>query len=438
MLTLAAATSCGEPPSYLVRWKLIERSGKVDDLTSVKQCADVGISKVRITTRRDQVVVDWREYPCFQAAFEHGEGVEGPALPPGEYEVEVEGLRRTGEPWSCELEPCIAFAGSTVTVAAGELPQIEVELRAPPECDDGIDNDRDGRVDGKDPGCVLDPSGPEAADSGLALFQIKVGFLGSPAVKPVNVMVRALRLEVDGELLELVMADQLDTSQYPFRLPLIGRSIDPGDHLFSIVAVDNHGVPLTSAYEEPLNIEADQPGYLDKDFDFGSEQFLAPIIQPFALTVGLTLDQLGDVTSTCGLGGHAGVAIDRMRFRVKDQDGQSLDAATLGLAAMAGPIAVVDEDNGWVSSNCPTAMLRSADFTWGRYSLELEGRIGDVACFTSDGSLGLAPVGNAGAQSFFLQRIVDAQGAPPPGCEECFGNSDCSGQICDAGICKNK
>ncbi|MFO7568097.1 MAG: hypothetical protein R6X02_35985 [Enhygromyxa sp.] len=442
-LVLAAASSCAEPPSYLVRWKLVDSEGQVTELSSVKQCADVGISKVRVTTRRGSVVVDAQEYPCFPGAFERGEGVEVPALPPGEYEVQVEGLRRTGEPWVCEAEdeaePCVAFAQSTVIVAEDALPELEVELLQPPECDDGIDNDRDGRVDGKDPGCILDPSGSESADAGVALFQTSVSFLGSAAVKPANVSVQMIRLEVDGELLSQVPAFELDTSQWPFRLPLVSATYDPGEYLFSIYAADAAGNPLTSAHEVPLIVDQDYAGYVVGQFDFGSEQFLEPIVQPFAVIINLALDQLGELTSTCALGGVAGVGLDRMWFRVTDEDGQPLDAATASLTAMAGQLTPVDEADGWISFECPTAMLRSAELPWGRYALEIEGRIGDAVCFTSDGPLDLAPVpsGQASAQSFSLQRIVDERGVPPAGCEECFGPDDCSGQVCEAGICKD-
>jgi hypothetical protein len=439
-LTLVVASSCAEPPSYLVRWKLIDLEGEAATLTSVKQCADVGIAQVRVTTRRENVVVDSSTFACFPGAFERGDGVEIPAMPPGEYTVEVEGLRRTGEPWICEEDqPCIALARGSVTVVDGELPTVEVELLQPPECDDGIDNDRDGRVDGKDPGCILDPTGPESADAGVALFQTSVSFLNSPAVKPANVSVAAIRLEVDGELLEQVPAYELDTSQWPFRLPLIGRGYDPGDHLFSIYAVDGAGNPLTTAHEVPLSVDANQAGYVVGQFDFGSEQFLEPIIQPFAVLISLMLDPQGKRTSTCGLGGDLGVAIDRMWMRVTDEDGQALDVASLNLTAFAGVLAPVDEAGGWISVACPTSTVRSDALEWGRYVVELEGRIGAAVCFTGEEPQDLAPVptGQASAQNLYLRRVVDEQGAPPSGCEECFSTSDCSGQICDAGICKD-
>ena len=97
----------------------------------------------------------------------------------------------------------------------------------------------------------------------------------------------------------------------------------------------------------------------------------------------------------------------------------------------------VDEVDGWISFACPTSMVVSAPLSWGSYQLDAEARIGDVACFASAEPLALAPLGQAGAQNLLLSRIVDDQGAPPAGCEECSTSNDCSGQICEAGICKD-
>jgi hypothetical protein len=447
---------CGEPPSYLVRWKLVDEA-ELDDfdsateLTTVKQCADVGVSQVRVTTwRQNNTIVDRREYACFPGVFESDDAVEVPALPAGEYIVEVEGLRRTGAPWLCvddsatpEVDPCVAFAEASVTVAEGSLPTIEVVLLQPPQCDDGIDNDHDGRVDGKDPACILDPDGPESADSSVTLFQISVTFLDSEVVEPANVSVDGLLLAVDGEILDEVPATELDTSQWPFRLPLQTESYDAGVHTFSIVATDGVGNPRTEAFEVEFAVSEEAPGFVLEQFDFTADRFLEPIVEPIAANFGLLLDPADQTGPTCALGGFLGgapVTIERTFIRVTDEGGQPLDAATLALTGMGGGVVSMplDEAGGWVSFGCPTAGITSASLPWGSYQLEVEARIGDSVCFVSDGAQDLAPVGQSGAQDFYLQRVVDDQGAPPPGCEECSGDAECSGQICDAGICKDK
>jgi hypothetical protein len=449
-------SGCGEPPAYEVRWKLVDEAGLADpdaaaELSSVKQCADVGVSRVRVTTRRsDNTVADRQEYPCFPSAFAGGGAVEVPALPAGEYKVEVAGLRRIGEPWDCvddeatpEVEACVAFAEASVTVAEGSLPTVEVVLLQPPECDDGIDNDRDGLVDGRDPACLIDPTGPESADSSVTLFQLSVTFLDSAAVGPANVSVDALELTVDGEPLATVSAADLDTSQWPFRLPLVTERFEPGNHLFSIVAVDGQGQPRTQAIELEFNVSDDSAGFVLQQFDFDGGQFVEPIVEPIAATIALLLDP-GDVTGpTCTLGGSLGgatVSIEQTWLRVTDEDGQPLAAATLQLAGSSagGSIAPVDEAGGWISFACPTSSIGSAPLAWGSYGVEIEARIGAAVCFANEGVEPLTPQGQAGAQVFYLDRILDEQGAPPTGCEECAVDSDCSGQVCDLGICKDK
>lgn len=456
---LAWISGCAEPPAYEVRWRLIDEAGLADpsfeaatELRSVKQCADVGVMRVRVTTRYlDNRILDVREYPCFPSVFGSGGAVEVPALPSGEYQVEVRGLRRTGDPWVCvddpntpEVEPCVAWAKANVTVAEDSLPIVEVVLLRPPECDDGIDNDRDGRVDGKDPACILDPTGPESADSGATLFQLSVSFLASEVVRPANVGVTRLDLSVDGELFAQLPATQLDTSQWPFRMPLLSGRFDAGTHQFTLQPVGPDGTAKTLPFEREFMVNEDAAGFLLEHVEFELDSFVEPIIEPIAATAGLLLnpgDQTGPLCTLGGLLGGAPVTIERVGWRVTDaldQD-QPLDAATLALSGSAGGAGIepVDEADGWVSFACPSSVVSSVPLTWGSYQIEIRAQIGDVVCFRSDGVEELAPVGQAGAQSFTLDRVVDDQGAPPPGCEECEVDSDCSGQICDAGICKD-
>jgi hypothetical protein len=423
------------------------------ELSSVKQCADVGLMQVRVTTRHlDNRILDVRQYPCFPSVFGSGGAVEVPALPAGEYQVEVRGLRRTGEPWVCvddpntpEVEPCVAWAKANVTVAEGSLPIIEVVLLHPPECDDGIDNDGDGRVDGNDPACILDPTGPESANSGATLFQLSLSFLASEVVRPANVGVAALHLSVDGELFAMLPATQLDTSQWPFRLPLLSERFDLGTHVFTLQPVAADGTAKTLPFEREFTVSDEAAGFVLEHIEFGLDSFVEPIVEPIAATVGLRLDPGDQTGPLCTLGGFvdgAPVNIDRTWWRVTDtldQD-QPLDAATLGLTGSAGGVGIepLDEADGWVSFACASSAVRSVPLVWGSYEIEVRALIGDAVCFRSDGVEELAPVGQAGAQAFVLDRVVDDQGAPPPGCEECEVDSDCSGQVCDAGICKDK
>lgn len=456
---------CSEPPSFELRWKLADAEGAAT-LETVEQCSRVGVSKVRVTTLLggDDVctgtVVDAREYPCFSSDL----SVEGPTLEPGEYTLLVQGLRRTGEPWYCQLddpmvatvdgedtlvcvpdpeaEPCIARATTKVIVAEGSLPSLEVDLLSPPECDDGIDNDRDGRVDSRDPACILDVTGPEAADASVTVFQTSVSFLDSAAVKPFNVGVDALVLEVSGEPLAVIADYELDLTQWPYRLPLLAQGLDPGSYEFSITAVDAGLVPLTQAFTLPFMVDEDQAAFVLGQFDFTDDRFLEPIVQPISFSASLLLSPGASTGPSCELGGHTAdnqpIMIERVWVQVTDDANQTLDAATLGLtglAAIGGPITPVDEPGGWVSFECPSSVVSSAPLTWGAYDIEVQARIGAQACFSIP-MTELAPQPTS-AQDLYLERVL-VDDEPAVACHECDDDGGCSGQICVNHVCINK
>src|SRR5690606_3290788 len=198
---------------------------------------------------------------------------------------------------------------------------------------------------------------------------------------------------------------------------------------------------VTATQQVPFEVPLQQ--FVLEHFEFSHDQFLEPIEQPIAVSLGLVLNPADDGGPACTLGGYRGgalVSIERMCLRVTDESGQPLDVASSGLTNMAGldSLMPVDEAGGWISLPCPPTPIRSTDLLWGSYQLEVEARIGEVACFTSEGPRELAPLGQGSVQNILLTRIVDGQGAPPAGCEECLGDSDCSGQVCQAGICKDK
>ncbi|PRQ02794.1 hypothetical protein ENSA5_21470 [Enhygromyxa salina] len=487
-VSLGSLAGCAEQPSYLLSWTLVDAEAldeAPDDasLSSVKDCSEVGVSKVRVTTKLGGAVVDVSEYACFP-----GDAVEGPALEPGEYTLEVEGLRRSGEPWEPNEDmpatPRVAHDTATVSVSQGALPSVEFVLVAPPECDDGIDNDLDGKVDGKDPGCLLNAAtgasatGSEDAESGVALVRPSVSFLANEAVKPFNVGVGYILLEVEVEAeaesgtqtqwVEFAeVADwQLDLSSSPFGLPLL--SFDPAfyDALNTNFAGRTTALgpdlePVTEAIDFEFTVDGDQIGFVTEVFEFTSDLFIDPIIEPLRLSLGLQLGA-GD-TSICELNGYTDldddgklddpIALERVWVRVRDADDQALDAATLGLAANAhagGMIAPVDEAGGWVSFECPASNVSSAPLEWGSYRIEVEGRIGDETCFTlpeTDEGLaqGLAPQ-PVDAQELYLDRVVEDGGPPPAACAECNeldagapGARQCDGAtVCEDGICVTK
>jgi hypothetical protein len=416
---------CGQPPGFELSWRIADSLGDAPMLTAAKQCSDVGIFSVRVTIRSGDVVVSIDEHPCFSGV------VEGPPLEPGEYTIEVEGLRRNGEPWPFDPDvdlaaDRIAHDSESVVIIDGPLPSIEVVLLAPPECDDGIDNDRDGVVDGQDPGCeVLPLSGAprsESNDADDTLFQLAVRFLDSPAVKPFNVGVQNILLELDGELLAQVPSSQLDYAQSPFRLPLLARDLEGETPDLQITAMGADG-PLTET--QTLAVTS---AYVNEVIDFGSEAFLQPIVEPLAFLFD----------PTCSPGGQ--LVLDSMRVRILDENGDplvldTLSGNTIGGSTIVETLAGPDLD-GWFTFGCPVSMITSAPLTWGRYTIEAQARLASVTCFSTP-ITDLTPQ-PASAQTIALERVLnDGQ----PACPECSKDLDCvmqAGTICDDGLCVPK
>ncbi|MCY1004989.1 hypothetical protein OV079_05260 [Nannocystis pusilla] len=74
-LATVAAAGCAEDPSFAVRWRLqpldqVEVS-EAAELVSVDQCTELGISRIRVSTRDGgNALLDEREFPCFPAGSE--------------------------------------------------------------------------------------------------------------------------------------------------------------------------------------------------------------------------------------------------------------------------------------------------------------------------------------------------------------------------------
>lgn len=456
LFTLGAG-GCTEDPSYQLSWRLTDDaqvfagSGSAPALTAVSQCSEVGIAKLEVTTlAADGSIADISRYPCFPSVFAEGGAADGPTLAPGTYTLEIEGLRRTDEPWVCEPDPdlpdagpCVAQAQASVVVVEGRLPEVDFLMLSPPQCDDGIDNDDDGRVDEKDPACLIDPTSREDSDLGAVVFQLSTTFLDSRAVAPSDVGVRTLVVDVDGDEVLRIKTNSLDPAIWPYRLPAFSERYETGEHLLEITGLDSDDQPLTEALAVPFAANDAQSGFVLQQFDFLDTDFVEPIVEPFSIVVSLlAYPGASSFTSNCELGD--GTAVTSARMRVFDEDQSVLDPAGLGLSVEA-----TVEADGWVSIACPAASIESAPLTWGAYSIEIEALVDDAVCFDSayDVSVGplldpveaapLAPKGTGGAQNIVVARVLDDEGRPPPGCEECTVDENCDSGECSNGLCKD-
>jgi hypothetical protein len=427
---------CGQPPGFELRWRIADANAsdselsKAPPLETVKQCSEVGIFWVRVTAKLGEAEVWVDEFPC-AASIESG--VEAPPLEPGEYTIEVQGLRRNHEPWAFDSEagvPRIAYGETTVTVSEGGPPIVDAFLRAPPGCDDGIDNDLDGTVDSQDPGCEVEtPEGyGESNDADLTLFELEVTFLDSPVVKPVNVGVTGIRLEVvDTQFERTVSSHELDLSQSPFRLPLLTGEFDVGGELELMATAFGAGGDLTAPQTILFDVLEGEGTYVNGQFDFGSAMFLQPIVEPVVLVF----------EPGCSAGGS--LELERMRVRITDASDAVIDAATLGLSGstiVGGTvmsITPVEEAGGWISFECPSSFVSSNPLPWGNYRIEAQAQRASDTCFESP-VVELAPQ-PVGAQSLVLERVLIDD---VPVCSECTLDIDCPAQICDAGLCVDK
>ena len=454
------AVGCTEDPSYQLSWRLASDPAGLDDpasnpeLTAVSQCSEVGIAKLEVTTRDGKGdIVDVSRYPCFPSVFADGLPTDGPlALEPGEYTLEVQGLRRTGEPWTCDEDgpdPCVARAHATVSVAEGQLPEVEVVLLAPPQCDDGVDNDLDGRVDGHDPACLLDPTANEDFDAGAVVFQLTATFLDHQVVAPPDVRVTSLVGTVDGEELFTLNTAELDPAFWPYRLPVLSERYEPGMHTLAVVGIGQDGEARTAELVHEFSVNDEQAGFVLHQLDFSADQFLESIVEPFSLIA--TLERYPGAGATSLIQGcklSNGEPTGDMRIRVRDTDDQIVDLVALGMS-----VDIVDDGDGWVRMDCPVAPFSSGALTWGAYTMEAEVLVGETVCFADayDVTLGpldpvepapLAPKGSGGEQNLRLERVATALDGGgwdvPAECVECATSSDCtesSNLTCVDGLC---
>ena len=475
-------SGCTEDPSFTVRWKLAASADGLGDAQPPKdraECSLMGIDQVRVQTYNvtgDRVLVDERDYACFS------DGVaDGPALPAGVYDLEIFGLRRSGTEWSCvdlpltdqaisahaNCEPgdawcdcgeddacddhltcvprvdhptCTSGDGEEcrycIPCPARERAQIEVRddetaavdnvvLIAPRECDDGIDNDRDGRTDGADSACIRDPFASEADDSTDAVFVIGATFFdASPVVGCFELGIERfdLTIERDGELI-VRRNEPCGLRIAPFALFL-----DAGDYALSLKAVSTYGplvqrplerLDLTEALTIDFTVDPAAGSFIEHVFAFEPENFLTPVESATGFFFQFAFQPDDDETTSRGTcegtapAGSSNLAVEELKVTVYDRDGNPMAQDALGLAGTA--------EGDAIRFPCPSAGVLTDTLLWGNYSATIEALSGGETCFATESPEPLAPRTRV---TVTLPRVL-VDGAPSPACWDCSVDADC-------------
>lgn len=461
MIASIVLPGCGDEPSFRVRWAVAPFVTAEDEpiaatLESSVDCSSRGIMAVRITTRDAfGTTVDARTRPCFPPELEDPDGaVDGPALPAGPYAVEVRGVRRDHVGWTRGLDAleaeapnpgCVPELGvaspkqdprCALEMLACDCSFVEVaddrtalldpfEIAAPPECEDGVDNDGDGLVDMFDPACRLGHEREDTVVVANAQLVMRVSVLDDNPVATCNPLgiSRFIVTFDDVMVAEPVCEDVLGrTFQASAMMTQAGAT-----HTVGVVAVDPARRELTIRKDATIDVPDAGGGRFPIDVDFSPDDFLEPIVDSTTLLPrflpyeGAGFDRGCDKTSPLYGGGRLDLA--ELRMRMIGPHGQEL-------------IPPAELENGTPLDGA-TTFACDKDFTtqalrWGEYQVEIEALSteGEV-CFSNVGAPALTAPGN-------MFPVIPRVFPLPASCHDCTTDGDCFEHraICDEGLCR--
>lgn len=435
-LTLAAG--CQEPRSYALRWRIEPRPDvelpdttepQDEEMNNASICSRSGVSKVEVWVidELDQVA-DTFERPCFPERFRQPGGViRGATIPPGDYTIILAGTRANGLPWgecpgesgegetpSCNGRSVSSFLNGAVieglelcqdgtcnvglescdcqefTVVADKTERLpDFVLAAPPDCEDGIDNDEDGLVDQLDPGCQLGESESTPALSPELSINLSV-LSGHPTADCGNIGVGALALSIDDVELEPIFCE-VGTSR-------LTTPLSVGNHTLTITGVQSASTPtpLTVAKSFPFAVNdlgVTEPSAIE--VDFSDIDLLEPLEAQVQFFYDMALPAAeGEQAEVVGCDDDR-MAATEFRYRILDLGGQEVTS-----------VAVAPADGS--SEECTDGRVISLEtLEWGVYTAEIE-------AFNADGELCWSNADAPGllvpreAEAFTLQPVADA------------------------------
>ncbi len=494
LLSALPLAACKEPPSFRVRWSLVDRDDKTRDVTRAIDCSSLGINAVHVTAIDGfGDVAGERIYPCFLDRFEDPDSdVGGPALPDGPYAIEVRGVQRNGEPWhdgevdldvsekelsmgrfchpaagmvGCQLAD-VACSCVTIDVHEGVTPKLRAcpegagsncidlpALDAPFECVDGIDNDQDGLVDAQDPACAQGvDDAREGSPVSVVQFRAVVTVFGNPELDAGRVDVTKLRVRACPEQAPGVPCTADDGTTVDGTIDLATLAVSSNEPIFfderlvvgrytvELVGLGTGGdVRTRPAIAPPFEVFDNLPGtFVDLVVDFGVDDFLMPVNASTEFLIryeqqpgsGRLRDCAPDLSEGAGT-----LAIADVSLELRDGHGGALPTP----APAQSPAIPLDG----TPSACFDKYVRTRPLDWGGYSLRVEARAADgTVCFTTDGQSGApdAPLSLLPTKVALVVPRVLVDGVPPESCRDCAVDgpqaADCNGGECKNGICQ--
>jgi hypothetical protein len=146
-----SAGACSQSGTYKMTWSFVTG----EDAAS--GCGAHGVQAVRITGVTDAGSSDEIVAPCSAGELTRG-------VSPGNWTLTAHMLDGRNRPLGADAP---ADQGP-VTIGDGTTTDLTAVFTPLPECGDGVDNDRDGRVDLDDPDCHCDATG--LSESGMVTW----------------------------------------------------------------------------------------------------------------------------------------------------------------------------------------------------------------------------------------------------------------------------
>lgn len=288
---LALATGCAEDSSFVLRWQVGRTAKDAEEkLTSVRQCSELGLGYVRVTTiDSDGAVVDTREFPCFPDEFRAADGAApGPELSAGVYAVSVVGLTRRDQPRPDPDDPDAMLASDhqTVTVHSKGEGQLVTGFRliGIDECADGVDNDRDGAVDLADAPC-RNGQAREDLDLSGALFTFRATLLGgeNPYATCDHLGLASFRVTLDDDAAGARTIACTTVSQS------FSADLAAGEHTWKVEGLDKTGEVVTDPLLAPAAFLVEATGFvvvpIEVDFSIASFSEDTPFQGPLSFSL---------------------------------------------------------------------------------------------------------------------------------------------------------